>query len=109
MTAAKEVVLNWKRFQIFSLVFILAALASGCAQPNQAEGTLGSSGVAGFWTGLWHGLILPVSFIVSLFYEGVGIYEIHNNGNLYNLGFVLGTWIIFGSILASKQGGYRRG
>lgn len=98
--------MNQKKLQILSLVLILGstALISGCAQANQAVGTMGADGVAGFWAGLWHGLILPISFIVSLFNNEVGVYEIHNNGNLYNLGFVLGVWIVFGSILASKNG-----
>jgi hypothetical protein len=82
---------------------LLMTLIAGCAQSNQEQGTPGSSGVAGFWPGLWHGLILPVAFVISLFKDNVGIYEIHNSGKMYNLGFVLGTWIIFGSILASKN------
>jgi hypothetical protein len=46
---------------------------------------------AGFWAGLWHGSILPIAFIVSLFKPGVGIYETHNSGGWYNLGFILGA------------------
>lgn len=87
---------------VFLLLAVVVAL-SGCAEPNREEGTTGSDGVAGFWAGLWQGLILPVAFVISLFDEGVGIYEIHNNGNLYNLGFVIGTWCVFGSLLASKK------
>jgi hypothetical protein len=30
---------------------------------------------AGFWGGLWHGIIAPITFIVSLFATGVSIYE----------------------------------
>ena len=52
--------------------------------------------IAGFWRGLWHGLILPMTFFISLFKENVGIYEPHNNGNWYNLGFILGVMIVFG-------------
>lgn len=87
---------------VFLLLAVMVLLA-GCAESNQEEGTAGSDGVAGFWAGLWQGLILPIAFVVSLFDEGVGIYEIHNNGNLYNLGFVIGSWCVFGSLLASKQ------
>jgi hypothetical protein len=50
----------------------------------------------GFWMGLWHGIILPISFIWSLFDNSVSIYEIANNGNWYNLGFVLGAGALFG-------------
>jgi len=85
------------------IVLMAAVMLSGCAQSNVAEGTEGADGVAGFWSGLWQGLILPISFIISLFSDEYGIYEIHNNGNWYNFGFVFGTWIIFGSILAGGE------
>lgn len=85
------------------ICLVVIVMVAGCAQQNQAQDTAGKSGVAGFWPGLWHGLILPVSFIVSLFKSDAGIYEIHNNGNWYNFGFVLGCQVMFGSILASKR------
>ena len=46
---------------------------------------------AGFWVGFWHGLILPFTFVVSLFKPGVNIYETNNNGGWYNFGFILGA------------------
>jgi hypothetical protein len=46
---------------------------------------------AGFWAGVWHGSILPITFIVSLFKPEVGIYETNNNGGWYNFGFLLGA------------------
>ena len=46
---------------------------------------------AGFWAGFWHGMIMPITFVVSLFKPGVGIYETNNNGGWYNLGFILGA------------------
>jgi hypothetical protein len=51
---------------------------------------------AGFWAGFWHGLIAPVTFIVSLFDAGVRIYESNNNGRWYEFGFVLGISVSFG-------------
>jgi hypothetical protein len=45
---------------------------------------------AGFWAGLWHGIIAPITFIVSLFADGVRIYETNNNGRWYDFGFMLG-------------------
>ena len=45
---------------------------------------------AGFWAGVWHGLIAPIVFIVSLFNSSVGIYEINNNGRWYDFGFMIG-------------------
>ena len=46
---------------------------------------------AGFWGGLWHGLIAPFTFLVSLFVDGVSIYETNNNGHWYEFGFMLGV------------------
>ena len=46
---------------------------------------------AGFWAGYWHGMIAPITFFVSLFKPGVRIYETHNNGAWYDLGFILGA------------------
>ena len=48
-------------------------------------------GVAGFWTGLWHGMICPIAFFISLFNREVSMYEVHNNGNWYNFGFLIGA------------------
>jgi len=45
---------------------------------------------AGFLAGLWHGIIAPITFIVSLFADGVRIYETNNNGRWYDFGFMLG-------------------
>ncbi len=51
---------------------------------------------AGFWAGVWHGAIMPITFIVSLFNDGVRIYETHNNGTWYDFGFVVGASMAFG-------------
>jgi hypothetical protein len=45
---------------------------------------------AGFLIGLWHGIIAPITFIVSLFADGVRIYETSNRGRWYDFGFMLG-------------------
>ena len=51
---------------------------------------------AGFWAGLWHGIILWITFIISLFNSKVGIYEKNNTGSGYNFGFILGASISLG-------------
>jgi hypothetical protein len=78
-------------------VVLLAVFAAGCAGTNPLQGTAGSHGVAGFWAGLWHGLICPIAFVVSLFNHGVRIYEVHNSGVLYDLGFLIGASSSIGS------------
>ena len=51
---------------------------------------------AGFWAGLWHGLICVITFIISLFSDSVKMYEMNNTGTWYDLGFLLGACIAFG-------------
>ncbi len=43
--------------------------------------------LAGFWAGLWHGLMSPLTFLISLFSPGVRIYETQNRGRWYRLRF----------------------
>ncbi len=50
----------------------------------------------GFFRGLWHGIISPVSFVISLLTDNVSLYEVYNNGGWYDFGFVLGSGILFG-------------
>ena len=61
---------------------------------------------AGFWLGLWHGVIAPITFVISLFSANVGLYEVHNSGGWYHAGFMLGLSISLG---ASARGGCRDG
>lgn len=51
---------------------------------------------SGFWAGLWHGLILPISFIGSLFSDNIAIYAINNSGGWYDFGFYWGTAMTIG-------------
>ena len=87
-----------KRVRILCTVVVLAILLAGCAPgPNTLTDSPDQEGaVAGFWLGLWHGIIVPVTFIISLFSDNVDMYEVHNTGGWYNFGFILGVMIIFG-------------
>ncbi len=85
---------------------VLTVLLSGCAAgPNDAENSPDREGrIAGFWVGVWHGLIAPITFIVSVFNRQVRLYEVHNNGSWYNFGFVLGAGLFLsGGILGRRK------
>lgn len=62
------------------------------------------AGVAGFWAGVWHGMICPITLIVSIFAPGVRIYEQHNRGRLYDLGFLIGASAALGGGARSTAG-----
>jgi hypothetical protein len=76
------------------------------AGPN-SKYQLPNAGPAGFWAGVWHGLICPITFLVSLFNPGVRIYETNNRGRLYDFGFLLGASSSLGSG-GSQAGELRR-
>jgi hypothetical protein len=87
---------------VAALVLGLAACAAG---PNTAA--VAGPAAAGFWPGLWHGLIAPITFIVSLFTDDVSIYEVRNNGGWYDFGFMVGVMLVF-SGPANSRGAVRR-
>jgi hypothetical protein len=93
-----------------ALVGLLAAgvllLASCAAGPNNVA-QVNAVHIAGFWQGLWQGLISPITFLVSLFNNNVNIYEVHNNGNWYNFGFMLGVSCAFSGAARSGNAGRR--
>ena len=62
--------------------------------------------LAGALQGLWHGLISPVTVIGSFFNPALQMYEVHNNGQEYNLGFFLGVAVVF--LILGVIGGSRR-
>lgn len=84
-----------KYFALFSLV-VLVFLFSGCAEAIEIQYD-NSIEQFGFWYGLLHGLIAPISFIISLFNDSVAIYAVNNNGGWYNLGYLLGVSVSVGS------------
>lgn len=51
--------------------------------------------LSGFVQGLWHGVIAPVMVVGSFFNPAMQMYEVHNNGRDYNLGFLIGIAFVF--------------
>ena len=65
--------------------------------PNPMMDRPGTAGaVAGILLGLWHGIISPITLIMSFLNPAVQMYEVHNDGAPYNLGFLLGIVILVG-------------
>lgn len=87
-----------RRRSIAVALAVLVLVVAGCAPGSDRF----VSGPAGFWAGLWHGFICFIAFILSLFIDGIRIYEIRNTGHLYDLGFVLGAMIGLGGMLRPR-------
>lgn len=76
--------------------------------PNPLVNTPDAHGrPAGFWLGLWHGIISPITLIVALVSgQNVQTYEVHNVGTMYNLGHLLGVLVmpaVFGLVFGWRH------
>ena len=50
--------------------------------------------VARAGAGLWHGIIAPITLVISFFNSDVRMYEVHNVGSEYDFGFLLGIALV---------------
>jgi hypothetical protein len=112
--------------KLLILIAILLVLVTGCAPgssvevntpktsvqlttpgPNPEQNKpVEKGGVAGLVQGLWHGIISPVMVVGSFFNPDMQMYEVHNNGREYNLGFLIGVALVF--LILGLIGGRRR-
>ena len=101
--------MNARTKVVLLLVALWLALLAACAPgPNALGGVPDAEGaVAGFWMGLWHGAIAPITFVISLFSDSVEMYEAHNNGGWYNFGFLIGLTVPLGAGARGSAGSKR--
>lgn len=103
-----------KKMLVFSLAVALPVLMAACGsntsvQVNTPSTTMqlrapgpnpminqpdGAGLIARAGAGLWHGLIAPVTLVISFFNSDVHMYEVHNAGSEYDLGFLLGVTVV---------------
>mgnify|MGYP001819835166 CR=1 FL=1 len=76
-------------------LLLLVSCAAGDTQFTQDN-------PAGFWYGLWHGVIAVITLIIHIFNESVVVYEINNTGGWYDFGFLLGVVSIWGGSSHAK-------
>jgi hypothetical protein len=62
--------------------------------------------VADILLGIWHGIISPATLVMSFINPDIQMYEVHNNGSQYNLGFLIGVALIF--LILGMLAGSRR-
>ena len=78
---------------LISLLFLL--ILSGCA-PGSGASTEGDP--AGFFFGIWHGWIAPISLIWGIFNPEIRVYEPLNTGWWYDFGFYMAIIGGFGGL-----------
>ncbi|HUE99928.1 MAG TPA: hypothetical protein VMN99_11780 [Anaerolineales bacterium] len=95
---------------LVTIPFLMAACAPGSSvQVNTPDTTMqltapgpnplinqpdGLGRVARAGAGLWHGIIAPVTLVFSFFNSDIHMYEVHNAGSEYDLGFLLGVTVV---------------
>jgi hypothetical protein len=103
-----------KTFLIVSSFLVLSTLMSACAPDTSVQVTTpnstmqltapgpnpminqpdGLGRIARAGAGLWHGMIAPITLVFSFFDDNIHMYEVHNAGSEYDLGFFLGVTLI---------------
>ncbi len=83
---------------IISLLFILTGCLPG-------DGTATPDKPAGFFWGIWHGWIAPISLIGGIFNKDIRIYEVYNTGWWYDFGYYIAVISGFGGLALSRKRG----
>jgi len=88
--------MNKHRLVVLALILILTfGLLSAC-MPNPTEAS--SLQPSGFFKGVWHGWIAPLSLIVGFFDDATRVYDPHNTGWWYDFGFYMAIISGFGGL-----------
>ncbi len=85
---------------ILIILFVAVSVLFTSCMPNTTNYTVDSP--AGFFSGVWHGWIAPISLIMSFFGDG-GIYAVNNTGFPYDLGFYLSIVSGFGGLSFTRK------
>lgn len=78
-----------KTFFMLSLIIIIMIILV-MAIYFYTDLSLPNGDLAEFFMGIWHGIIIVISFIGSLFSDKYTIYEATNTGSWYDFGYLIG-------------------
>ncbi len=89
-----------KRMILIGLLMLVVLLVSGCVP---GDGKADAENTAGFFWGIWHGWVAPISMIISLFNRNIRIYEIYNSGWWYDFGYYMAVISGFGGLALFRK------
>ena len=90
-----------KKFIVFGLIILLmTVLMTGCL-PGDGKNT--AENPAGFFWGIWHGWLAPLSLIIGIFNKDIRVYEVMNSGWWYDFGFYAAVISGFGGLSLSRK------
>ena len=89
-----------KNYQIILVFIIFLILLSGCVP---GDGKHDVNKPTGFFWGIWHGWIAPITLIIQIFNHSVRIYEKANTGWWYDFGFYIAIISGFGGLSLTRR------
>jgi len=92
--------MNLKMIAGLFLLCLLLLIFAGCAP---GSGSNSPENPAGFFKGVWHGWIAPVSLVWGIFNPQIRIYEPYNKGWFYDFGFYIAIIGGFGGIAIFRR------
>ena len=84
-----------KVIMISILSIVILIMLTGCIP---GDGTQTVIKPAGFFWGIWHGWIAPISLIIGFFKSSIRVYEATNIGWWYDFGFYIAIISGFGGL-----------
>jgi hypothetical protein len=81
---------KWRQQAIKIAALTLFSVALGFGYDRAALRTYAPERVAGFFTGMMHGALMPAALPTLVFGKELPIYAPNNVGRGYNIGFILG-------------------
>ena len=89
-----------EQIKFLAIVLSFAILLTACVP---GSGRYTHENPAGFFLGIWHGWIAPISLILGLFNPDIRVYESFNTGWWYDFGFYIAIISGFGGIAFSRK------
>lgn len=86
---------------ILILLLVMALLLFTACAPGDSAATQAKP--AGFFWGIWHGWIAPITLIISLFNKDTRIYEQLNTGWWYDFGYYMAIISGFGGLSLARR------
>ena len=93
-----------KRWMWFGVMLALAVAICGCLPGSQI---VAQRQPVGFFFGIWHGWLAPLSLILGLFDSNYRIYEAANRGWSYDFGFYMAIISGFGGLSLFRRRKYK--
>jgi len=87
--------MKFKSSLLIVLMLVCIWILAGCVP---GDGTHTAQDPAGFFWGIWHGWIAPISLVIGFFNRNIRVYEVMNTGWFYDLGFYIAIIGGFGGI-----------